>query len=294
MPTPRIPPRDKPTELRFPYHGIDLSQGYNFQAPGTTPTGTNVRAYEAGTARQRGGQRPGLSRYAPYPVPAGGLIQELAVVVGVGYSAPAPSSGPYILQNGGGSSGTGTTTVETLPSPATTGGAILVVCGSRDGARAFPTSITDGAGNTYTRLSTSSVSSIACSTWLATNVTGGFTSITVTWGTGSGTVQSYSLELGGVPTSSAADSSSSPTGKNTFGSGTNLTTTHTPDILFGCIQGDDSVTRSGGAYADLKTGGTLLVCYKNLASIQTTGADLTFGFNSNVFWAGVMQSIKGS
>lgn len=78
-------------ELRFPVGGLDLSRAFDRQAPGTTSVGLNVRAYEPGTGSARGGQRPGLVKYIAGQVSGSNLIQELAAVVGVGYSPPGGS-----------------------------------------------------------------------------------------------------------------------------------------------------------------------------------------------------------
>jgi hypothetical protein len=50
-------------EAPFPSHGLNLISEHESQPPGTAVQGVNVRAYEALTQRNRGGSRPGLSRY---------------------------------------------------------------------------------------------------------------------------------------------------------------------------------------------------------------------------------------
>lgn len=91
---PRSQPVSVPEQdlaLRFPANGIDLSVGYNQQRKGTTRIGQNVRAFEPGTGRDRGGSRPGLKKWVSGPLLNGGLVQEIAVLVGVGYPAPGGS-----------------------------------------------------------------------------------------------------------------------------------------------------------------------------------------------------------
>jgi len=83
---------DKKTlRIVFPLGGIDLSRGFQQQKPGTTPKGINVRGFDAGTNRMRGGSRPGLT-----PVLGVGStdqvagffrIQSLSVIVWVSESA---------------------------------------------------------------------------------------------------------------------------------------------------------------------------------------------------------------
>lgn len=86
-----------PMDLSFPRAGIDLSHAFGLQLPRpmpggeyarTTPSGVNVRTFEPETNRGRGAARCGLSKFIPQAVVSGWIIQELAVVVGVGYSPP--------------------------------------------------------------------------------------------------------------------------------------------------------------------------------------------------------------
>jgi hypothetical protein len=69
-------------DMPFPLQGIDVSTEFELQPPQTTPVGLNVRGYEPGTMRARGGSRPGLSEYVPQQLPSGAhLIQHLNYVV---------------------------------------------------------------------------------------------------------------------------------------------------------------------------------------------------------------------
>lgn len=95
-------PDEQFIDLSFPSAGLDVTGSFNRQpsrqvAEGvfarTTPVGTNVRAHEPGTDRRRGGARCGLSRYInAIPGSTAGQIQELAVVVGAGYTPPGGTS----------------------------------------------------------------------------------------------------------------------------------------------------------------------------------------------------------
>jgi hypothetical protein len=69
------------TDMPFPLQGIDVSCEFEQQPPQTTPVGKNVRGYEPGTMRARGGSRPGLSEYVPVRVNGANLIQHLNYVV---------------------------------------------------------------------------------------------------------------------------------------------------------------------------------------------------------------------
>lgn len=69
-------------DVVFPLRGIDTSCELDRQPAQTTPLASNVRANEPGQLRQRGGQRPGLSRYVPVQVDGGAhLVQHLNVLV---------------------------------------------------------------------------------------------------------------------------------------------------------------------------------------------------------------------
>jgi hypothetical protein len=78
---PSAPP-DQYADFLFPVNGLDLYQSFMNQRPGTTPVGLNVRAYEPGTQRARGGARPGLSKWIPPQLPSGAhVIQHLNYIV---------------------------------------------------------------------------------------------------------------------------------------------------------------------------------------------------------------------
>lgn len=81
----------KPINVKFPTGGIDMSMGYNAQRPGTSPKAVNVRAFDAGTNRLRGGSRPGLTpffgRGSTAQVNGFHLIQSLTCIVWVSESA---------------------------------------------------------------------------------------------------------------------------------------------------------------------------------------------------------------
>lgn len=150
------PSADSFEDMHFPLAGIDLSMGFDRQPPRavlggtysrTTPIGQNVRAFDVLTSRARGGQRPGLAKYIPAVVNNASLVQELNVVVGVGYTSPgktAQSQATPIASTGGASSLT-----SAFPSAVVAGDGILVFVTSHGGT--FPTSVTDTKGNTYTR-----------------------------------------------------------------------------------------------------------------------------------------------
>lgn len=84
-------------DVHFPLAGLDRAGPFGKQparpvAPGryarTTAAAVNVRGFQGGTNRQRGGSRPGLVKYAPNPVVAGWIIQELGLIVNSGITPP--------------------------------------------------------------------------------------------------------------------------------------------------------------------------------------------------------------
>lgn len=78
-------PRQNDVELLFPFQGIDRSQGYTQQRPGTTQDGVNVRSYDSGTDRERGGSRAGLTPFfgagSTMQVSGFNVIQSLSCIV---------------------------------------------------------------------------------------------------------------------------------------------------------------------------------------------------------------------
>lgn len=231
-------------DLRFPLGGIDLSRGFNNQLPrplqngdygGTTPLGQNVRGYEPGTRRARGGQRPGLLKYIQGLCGSASLIQELNLVVGVGYAAPGPGgSGYYFAQTPAVAPAGTLASVATFAAPVTAGNAIVVA----SAGSAFPT-ITDGAGNHYTSAVSASVSYVATSIWYATNVTGGFSSVTCTYAATPNAT--FVFEIGNLNNSTPVDvtAANSSTGSASGNYGT-MTTTRAGDLIIGAsFMGDD-------------------------------------------------------
>jgi hypothetical protein len=78
----QIPANEQMTDLVFPTGGVNVATELETQPAQTTPFGKNVRVYEPGTLRARGGSRPGLSEYIPSLVTgSAGKIQDLATVV---------------------------------------------------------------------------------------------------------------------------------------------------------------------------------------------------------------------
>lgn len=77
--------------IRFPLGGIDMSRGFNQQKPGTSPLAVNVRGFDAGTNRLRGGSRPGLTPFfgkgSTEQVNGFHVIQSLSCIVWVSEDA---------------------------------------------------------------------------------------------------------------------------------------------------------------------------------------------------------------
>lgn len=85
-------------DLHFPLCGIDVAHAYdqqitkqmqNGQSGSTTVSGINVRTYDTGLERARGGSRPGYQKFkSTQPAGIPWIIQQLDQIVGVGYTPP--------------------------------------------------------------------------------------------------------------------------------------------------------------------------------------------------------------
>lgn len=96
------PPQETLQDLHFPLCGVDVSQSFDQQPvrpmpvgtgyAKTTPVGKNVRAYEPGTGRARGGSRPGLVKYIGVALPTAAAIQHVGINIVA--NADATDDGP--------------------------------------------------------------------------------------------------------------------------------------------------------------------------------------------------------
>ena len=85
--------------LAFPLNGLNVATSFGQQPKGTTPTGENVRAFDALANRGRGGSRPGLSKFISATVPSGAnVIQHMNVIVDP--QSPALLGGsPFVIND---------------------------------------------------------------------------------------------------------------------------------------------------------------------------------------------------
>lgn len=98
-----MPQEDSFADMPFPVRGVDQSNAFGDQTPGTTIEGTNVRVFEPMTGRGRGGSRPGLAKLISTALP--GEIQCLNTVVDVRSEAlldsnPLPDATPAATVEG--------------------------------------------------------------------------------------------------------------------------------------------------------------------------------------------------
>jgi hypothetical protein len=140
-------PKDTHTTAHFPAGGVDVSRGLADQPKGTTPDALNVRGFDWGEDRSRGGSRPGITRFLSdainAPVGPGGhalpfSIQEITQVR-TGPADPTTLAGPFVYSNGNSASF----------SLGTSAGANYYTDG---GSRTFRNSCWDAAGNCYVSL----------------------------------------------------------------------------------------------------------------------------------------------
>jgi len=127
-------------ELQFPPGGVDESRAYMRQRSGTAADAQNVRFFEPGTDRARGGSRPGLTSFMDDPVYGENVpIQNLNLLVTNDAAEPATSYGQLIY---GLASGSGFGLAEG------TAGASQWTAGAVSGF-AFACSCWDDDGNVY-------------------------------------------------------------------------------------------------------------------------------------------------
>src|ERR1043165_1447132 len=97
-------------DLAFPWYGLHDEEPFSRQPPGTTSDARNVRCFEPGTDKKRGGSRPGLSKYFQGTVNGNFSIQDINHITTTFGTAPVDDSGslirPFIygLPVGGGNS----------------------------------------------------------------------------------------------------------------------------------------------------------------------------------------------
>jgi hypothetical protein len=91
----KAPDEEKEEDLPFPLEGLDETRSYLRQRPGTTAQAVNVRTFEPGTDRARGGARPGLARYFP-TAPAAFPIQDANFLVTTKSVQTLGSSGEFL------------------------------------------------------------------------------------------------------------------------------------------------------------------------------------------------------
>jgi hypothetical protein len=233
-------------DLHFPLKGLDLSQAFGLQPPDTTPVATNVRAYEPGTLRARGGQRPGLSKYITAQVNGSHLIQDINYVVGVGYTSPAAQQSATIVQTKLSVSGSGSSAVGTFTLAVTQGNTIVVMI-TAVGASTI-TGVSDGT-NTYSKADGATNGTQHSEIWYASNVAGGPTTVTISF---SGSLP-YGINLVEI----TGPASSLDTHNNNTGSGTSanpgaVTNVGPGELAFIQIQsnGTGSITEPTG-YTEL-------------------------------------------
>lgn len=92
MPREPITPSESYQDMLFPTAGIDVSGPFGMQRKGTTPVGINVRAFEASTNRQRGGSRPGISKYVSDQISGDNRVQCIENVITTSGTIPGSTT----------------------------------------------------------------------------------------------------------------------------------------------------------------------------------------------------------
>ncbi len=81
--------------MLFPLQGVELSCEFGRQPPLTTPVGNNVRAFDQLAEKERGGSRPGLSKFLNGTVNGISVVQHLTVLIDPTTPALAADVGSY-------------------------------------------------------------------------------------------------------------------------------------------------------------------------------------------------------
>ncbi len=84
-----------PSDLQYPVEGVDSTRAFSRQRQGTTPGAQNVRAFDPGTDRARGGSRAGMDKQFSYQVVGDYPIQNICQLVTNDVSEPAVSKGQF-------------------------------------------------------------------------------------------------------------------------------------------------------------------------------------------------------
>ncbi len=279
MPVKAQPPPESFTDLHFPLCGVDLSMGFDKQPnrqiqsgdyARTTPLGVNVRAYEPGTARARGGQRPGLVKYVATQPNGTNLIQDLNSVVVVGTAAPGFTNGILnttlqILQISVASEiASSTTRTSTFTNPVTTGSAIIIFAISET---SNPSNITDSKANVYTLARSASTNGFRLNAYFISSTVGsaGF-SVTSTY-VGAGYLYLVALEVAhpGTLSVDAGSDNAKGTGNLPANTGPMTTTSTGPGLIIAVVK-----TNAGTNYTGVKPSGYTEIGASAILSLETS------------------------
>lgn len=98
---PPRPPMSQVLDVPPPLGGLNVSDPFSGQDPGTTPTAVNVRGFDASSGRRRLTRRAGLAKYVQTQLLSSNAIQELNDLVGTAYVAGTglfiPGSATYLV-----------------------------------------------------------------------------------------------------------------------------------------------------------------------------------------------------
>ncbi len=222
------------------------------------------------------GQQPadGARRDAPADARADAKVADAKVFM----DAPAPPSIMYV-QGHGFASGLNALTISDAFLQAQTAHDLNLVVVSWTGTAASVMTLSDGAGNTYTRVGSAfSQGSEKMDVWYCGDIAGFATANTVT-ATFDATVSAPELRLleyAGLKTMSPVDTTNQGQagGSKTVTTGA-ATTTHAYDLLVGCETSTDTVKNLGTGYTLRVTAGGDIVEDKIVTSTGSYTADAT-------------------
>jgi chitodextrinase len=163
-------------------------------------------------------------------------------------TAAAPAIPPSFVQVSENQISSGASISASFNVATTTGNTIIVVVSWSNNS---PVSVTDSQGDTFVSVSpaTSWWNGYSAQVFYATNVAGGATTVTASFGTSVsffGTL--YANEYAGINAANPIDATASASGASSLLNSGNITTTSANDLIFGAGVSDNSVTAAGTGF----------------------------------------------
>jgi fibronectin type 3 domain-containing protein len=237
-----------------------------------------------------------------YPITVTGTAASATHSTSVTLTVTAASSAPRLVQTAAGTETSAATSLTaTFTNPTTRGNLLLVSASVYTGATNHITSVTDSAGNTWTRIGGYSVSGHNSDgeMWYAANAA---PSTTVTVHTASAaSVVLQVLEFAGIATSSPLDTSIGASNTSASPSSGSLTPTASNDLVVGFLAGHGNteamtVTTPGyTAQSQQTTTGTIVTVRTGFQVLSPTSPiGISGSFSTAMYWAAGVAAFKAA